>query len=159
MKSIMKLSLLFLVISFCLGCQSENQHTIIKPIKNGVWYQDSTLQYSIHVKLPQNHLDFLYQVQYSKDYPFENIWLDYSLFDPNGKLLANSRDNLGLFESRTGRPFGEGTDERRFLDAFFLRNIKLSETGEYRLKVKHYMRPDSIPGIQSIGLKIRPHED
>lgn len=145
----------FLGLFFLVSCQPENRWLLIKDFPQIKWAKDSAVRFTIQVDEPVKNLDFIYQVQYTDDYPFENIWLDYVISEPSGKTIAHSRDNLVLFEPKSGRPLGTGTSERRFLDAYFLRNISLSQTGAYQITINHYMRTDSLSGIQSIGLKIR----
>lgn len=144
-----------LALFFFTACQPENRWFLMKNFPGDKWPSDSAVRFTFRVDEPSKNLDFIYQVQYADNYPFENIWLDYVISEPNGKTIAHSRDNLMLFEPKSGKPLGTGSSERRFLDAYFLRNISLSQTGQYQVTINHYMRIDSLSGIQSIGLKIR----
>lgn len=148
---------LALLLSIC-GCDSEYSLTQVQNFPESVWKKDSIISFKFKIERPVSPLNLLYQVQFQPDYPFENIWLDYSLKGPDGNELTASRDNLNLFEPKTGKPLGDGVGNRIFLDAFFLKSIRLKDTGVYRLDVKHYMRQENLTGIQSLGLKIRPSE-
>lgn len=149
----------FLIVLFSIsGCDSEYSHTQVQNFPESVWKMDSIITFKFKIDRPVSPLNLLYQVQFRPDYPFENIWLDYSLKGPNGNELTASRDNLNLFESKTGKPIGDGVGNRIFLDAYFLKGIRLKDTGIYILEVKHYMRQENLIGIQSLGLKIRSSE-
>lgn len=154
----LKQILFLLLFSGFACCNSDFSHTQIKEIPVSGWNKDSVLTYDFKVEGPIAPVDFLYQVQFNEDYSFENIWLDYSLIGPKGEILTASRDNLTLFEPKTGKPLGVGGKNRIFLDAYFLKGVRLKDTGRYQLKLKQYMRQDHLLGIQSMGLKVRPIE-
>jgi gliding motility-associated lipoprotein GldH len=148
-----------LISSLLWSCNSETFPVMLHPLKNSIWAADQDLVFDFQVQNPSQTVDMLYQVQYDRGYAFENIWLKYWLIGPKRDTLIRSRDNLFLFEPKTGRPIGTGPPERLFLDAYFLKKVRLEDTGKYTLRIRQYMRKDSLEGIQSLGIKIREPED
>lgn len=146
---------IFLIISTLFSCNVKNDFAGIVSIPVSGWQAGKVLEYPIEIKEKGNTLDFIYQVQYDPEFSWENIWLNYQLTGPGGDTLIRSTDNLFLFEPGSGRPIGSGCKERLYLNAYFLRNVKLRQTGKYHLRVQHFMRTDTLKGIQALGLRLR----
>jgi gliding motility-associated lipoprotein GldH len=140
------------------GCEEKDSMIWIRSLPPSGWDSDSSLNYSFFISESGEKRDLLYQVQYSPNYSFENIWLKYWLIGPKSDTLIQSRDNLFLFQPKTGIPLGTGTHLRLFLDAYFLKAVVFKDTGLYQLNVKHYMRKKDLTGIQSLGLKIKSRD-
>ena len=121
-----------LALGILLSCGRNSDPIQINALKNFVWPQNQKLDFEFEPPTNGNALDLLYQVQIDPSYSYQNIWLTYWLIDPAGDTLTISKDNLFLFE-QSGKPIGEQIKERQFVDAYFLRNIKLSKPGKYHL--------------------------
>jgi gliding motility-associated lipoprotein GldH len=149
-------ALVNLVVCSCLfSCQDHSFPVRIRSLVNQRWAQDQFLEFAFKTHSPDEQVDLLYQVQYGPDYSFENIWLKYWLIGPKNDTLIISKDNLFLFEPGSGKPIGTGTGNRIFLDAYFLKNVRLKDPGLYKIKLRHYMRKDSLYGIQAMGVKVK----
>jgi gliding motility-associated lipoprotein GldH len=147
-----------LLMSGLMACQDHSFPVQIQNLKNNQWAQNQVLNFEFKTQSPGEQVDLLYQVQYGPDYPFENIWLRYWLIGPKNDTLITSKDNLFLFEPGIGKPIGTGTQNRIYLDAYFLKNVQLKNPGTYKIKLRHYMRKDSLSGIQSFGVKVKVSE-
>lgn len=153
------LKCLFLLIISCLySCSSFEKKISIRNLKNSEWQKDSLLHFDFNLNQAKNKLNFLYQVQYLPSYPFQNIWLTYTLKDPDGLELIHSKDNLFLFEPLSGRPLGEHSKNRNYALAYFLKDVVLTKQGKYTIDIQHYMRPDVLTGIESLGVMIEKSE-
>ena len=146
---------ILLLATVAFGCQKSESRVWIRSIPATGWEMDSALNFSFRIKELDEKVDFLYQVQYRPTYDFENIWLKYWLIGPKKDTLIRSRDNLFLFQPKTGVPLGIGPGTTKFLDAYFLKGVSFKDTGLYQIRVRHYMRTRRLEGIQSLGLKIR----
>jgi gliding motility-associated lipoprotein GldH len=140
----------------CMSCQTETQLAGLQAIPGEKWGSRQILEFPFEVKEPGQSFDLLYQVQYRPTYSFENIYLKYWLIGPAKDTLIRSKDNLFLFEPRSGKPIGISSPESIFLDSYFLRQVRLDAAGTYKVRVQHYMRKDSLAGIQSLGIKLKP---
>jgi gliding motility-associated lipoprotein GldH len=151
--------LVVLLVGSCLfSCRDHSFPVRILSLANNRWAYDQNLDFEFKTHSPGEKVDFLYQVQYGPNYPFENIWLKYWLIGPKNDTLIISKDNLFLFQPGVGKPIGTGTGNRIFLDAYFLKNVLLKEPGTYKLKLRQYMRKDSLTGIQAMGVKVKDSE-
>lgn len=144
-----------MIASFFVSCGDHKRNVKIQNFKNGNWTAEKVLQFQFSNNLKKNQTDFLYQVAYTESFPVQNIWLKYALKDPNGKILITSKDNLDLFNKVTGRPLGVVGAQKIYSRAYFLKGILLEDTGSYTLSVQHYLRMDTLGGIQALGVEMR----
>lgn len=147
-----------LVGSGLFSCQDHSFPVRIQNLENHRWAQGQYLDFEFKTHSSGEKVDLLYQVQYGPEYPFENIWLKYWLIGPKNDTLIISKDNLFLFQPGVGKPFGTGTGNRIFLDAYFLKNVQLKDQGTYKIRLRHYMRKDSLAGIQAMSVKVKVSE-
>ena len=157
LNSIQKFILL-LIISSLHSCSSFEKKICIRNLKNNEWQKDSLLKFKFNLNQPTNKFNFLYQVQYLPSYSFQNIWLKYTLKDPDGHDLIQSKDNLFLFEPNTGKPLGDQSKNRNYALAYFRKNVELTKSGIYTIDIQHYMRPNILTGIESIGIVVEESE-
>ena len=148
-------ALLCMVLGVFSGCQSTENQAVLCKLKNEKWPLSQTLSFPFSVGSPSEKMDFVYRLCYSPSYPYDNIWLRYCLVGPQGDTLTQSVDNLFVFESKTGRPLGQGFAERYYMDAYFLKGVSFQNPGKYKVLVRQYMRQDTLPGLQSLGCIIR----
>jgi gliding motility-associated lipoprotein GldH len=152
----MKIKLfIFLIFSILFSCQRKKNEIKIVVINQEKWAATKPLDFEFRTITSNFQTDFLYQVQMNPEFAWENIWLNYCLQGPKGDTLICSTDNLFLFEPKTGKPYGRGCRERLFLDAYFLKNVILKDTGMYKISIRHYLRTDTLQGIQSIGIRMK----
>jgi gliding motility-associated lipoprotein GldH len=149
---------IFLILSILCRCRQKDSMAGIVSIPESGWPADKKLEYHFHHQESNKALDLLYQLQFDPEFPNENIWLQYQLTGPSGDTLFQSSDNLFLFEPGSGKPLGKGCQERLFIDAFFLKGIRLKDTGTYQLYVRHLMRTDTLNGIQALGIRVKKAE-
>ena len=144
--------LVCMILSLLCACKQPSDQIEIKPLARFIWPQNQNLEFELEPKQAGEPIDLLYQVQVDPAYRYQNIWLAYWLMAPDGDTLTHSRDNLTLYH-QSGKPVGTSIRERMIVEAFFLKNITLKKEGKYRLSLKHYMREDSLRGVQSIGVR------
>jgi len=141
-----------LILSLIASCGGFENKIVVRNLKNSEWQKDSLLYYEINLNQPDQTVNLLYQVQYLPSYSFQNVWLKYTLKDPDGKQLIQSKDNLFLFEPGSGRPFGLHSGQKNYQLAYFLKDVVLKKKGKYTIDIQHYMRPEILSGIQSLGI-------
>jgi len=150
-----KILFIFLIFSILFSCQRKKSEIKIATINQEKWPANESLDFKFRTEKENFQTDFIYQVQMNPEFAYENIWLNYCLQSPKGDTLICSTDNLFLFEPKTGKPYGQGCRERLFLDAYFLKNVILKDTGMYQISIRHYLRTDTLQGIQSIGIRMK----
>lgn len=146
---------IFLIISLLGGCGQKDSLLGIVSIPEYGWPYEPSLEFQFRQKQDDGPLDMLYQLQYEPEFSSENIWLSYLLKGPAGDTIIRSTDNLFLFQPGSGKPLGSGCRERFFITAFFLKGIRLKDTGTYRLYIRHQMRDDTLKGVQALGIRLK----
>jgi gliding motility-associated lipoprotein GldH len=149
-----KIWIFLLIISSLLACSGKTDMIGLQAIPEKGWAENNPHEFIFSIDQPIKKACLLYQVSYSPEYEWENIWLSYCLTGPAGDTLYRSTDNLFLFEA-SGKPIGSGTTELLYLNAWFLKNASFTKPGSYRLKLSHKMRSDTIRHINSIGIRLQ----
>lgn len=90
-------------------------------------------------------------IKYNEDYPFSNLYLTVIAKDSADKVLGKKLINMPLFDSKSGKPLGEG-----FGNSFTkLDNLPFELPMESRKVILYqYMRQESLKGVESVGVKI-----
>ena len=153
-----KVLFIFLIISLLNSCRMENSRLGIVSIPPAGWPAEKSLDFHFSVEDTAGTSDLLYQLQLDPEFAWENIWLRYCLLGPGGDTLIQSTDNLFLFEPGSGKPLGRGCRERLYLNAYFLRNVRLRKPGKYTVLVQHRMRTDTLNGLQALGIRVQDAE-
>lgn len=152
MTYLLRPPLIFLTfILLLVGCTRKSDFVGIFQMPSKGWAHTEKLEFEFTPD-PAKAVNFLYQIRLSPQYLYQNIWLKYWLIGPNSETITSSKDNLFLFEP-SGKPVGIGTHKLLYVDAYFLRNVRLTEAGRYRIVIQHYMRDDSLKGIHSLGIR------
>jgi gliding motility-associated lipoprotein GldH len=98
--------------------------------------------------------DFYFNLRNSILYPYQNIYLNYSLSDTLGNVFKTDLVNVKLFNPKTGEPLGNGLGDIFDHQYKVVDQYRFNNPGVYQMKINHYMRPDSLAEIMSIGLRI-----
>ncbi len=90
-------------------------------------------------------------VRFNEDFPFSNFYLRVISKDSSGQVVDNKLINIPLFDSKSGKPKGNGFGNTyTFYDTL---PFQLTETTD-RLIFLQYMRQENLPGIEAVGFKI-----
>lgn len=147
---------ILLIFSFLMACTGSSDLKEIRDFKNSEWFIAKKETFVFDVKDASKTYEFNYLVRNSISYPYYNLYLNQTLTDPTGKIVANSMDEVILFNEKTGKPYGDGLgdifDNR--IAAPKYKNFKFPKPGKYKWTIGHNMRPDPLTGIMSIGAEI-----
>ncbi len=146
----------FLGLIFLQACQEAPFYEKIYDLPEGKWYIDSVMVFNFQVDDAQSSYDFQYELRNTLDYPYYNLYVKFYLEDNKGTILDEELQNISLMDSRTGKPFGSGLGDMfaHELSVPRLTKFKFPAPGEYRLRIKQYMRENPLPEIISFGVRI-----
>lgn len=118
------------------------------------WASDSILLFDFEINSTDTPVNVLYNVRNTLSYPFQNLYVKYTLQDTLGHILSEELVNQSLFDLKTGKPFGSGIGD--VFDHRFevLEEYSFKEPGTYRITLQHYMRPDTLTEIISVGIRV-----
>lgn len=146
-----------IVLIFLVMLVSCNPNRIFEKnvkLKDRLWdiHQPAIFQFSIEdIHFPY---DFYFNLRNSILYPYQNIYLNYSLSDTLGNVFKTDLVNIKLFDSKTGEPLGDGLGDIFDHQYEVINHYRFNNPGVYQMKINHYMRPDTLIEIMSVGLRI-----
>jgi gliding motility-associated lipoprotein GldH len=90
-------------------------------------------------------------IKYNENYPFSNLYLSVIAKDSSETVLGKKLINMPLFDSKSGKPLGDG-----FGNSFTkLDSLPIDlPLGTSQVIIYQYMRQESLKGVESVGLKI-----
>jgi gliding motility-associated lipoprotein GldH len=151
-KSISAILVLVLVV---LGsCDKSRIYEQNIDLPDTKWEENKELSFDFEVPDHRQMYNVLYNVRYSMDYPFYNLYVKYYLLDSTGKELNQKLQGMDLLDPKTGRPFGKGVGGVYDYRILALPNHIFPYSGKYTMKVKQYMRQNPLPHIYSFGLRV-----
>lgn len=118
------------------------------------WPSEQAVEFAFFIPDSLKSYNLHYTIRNNNNYEFQNIYLQYYLMDSTGLLLKKELNNLLLFNPVTGIPLGKGVGEIYTIQKKFLDGIRFDRPGNYRLRIDHYMRTDTLKGLASIGLLV-----
>jgi gliding motility-associated lipoprotein GldH len=74
--------------------------------------------------------------------------------DTLGNIYKTDLVNVRLFNSKTGEPHGDGLGDIFDHQYKVIDDYRFNNPGVYQMNISHYMRPDSLPEIMAVGLRI-----
>ncbi len=148
---------ILLVVIFSISLISCNKNRIFEKnekMKNRIWEMEKTVSFEFPIDDIHYSFDFYLNLRNSILYPYQNIYLNYSLMDTLGNIYKTDLVNVRLFDSKTGEPLGSGLGDIFDHQYQLIDNYKFNNPGVYQFKINHYMRPDSLLEIMSVGIRI-----
>ncbi|PWJ42496.1 gliding motility lipoprotein GldH [Sediminitomix flava] len=147
------------LLPFLYACDSTIEKEEYTNFDNNIWEYDSISSFEFKVNEVNRSHNLLFNIRYSLEYPHYNLFVIYDLIKGQDTLSNNEMTEFNLMHPQKGAPFGESSEVLGNGIAIYTlqlplqQNIKL-DTGTYQLNLKHYMRPDSLNGVQAIGYRI-----
>ena len=147
--------LFFLAVS----CNSDRIFEKNVKINDRIWDIGNPAIFRFEIQDTHVPYDFYFNLRNSILYPYLNIYLNYSLMDTLGNVSRADLVNIRLFDSRTGEPLGDGLGDIFDHQYQVIDEYRFNNPGFYQMRVTHYMRPDSLPEIMAVGLRIEREEE
>lgn len=141
------LGMAFAVGFFLAGCNGDRLFEKYEGLKSGTWPVSDTVSFEVSkVSVPNKTL---VGIKYTKDYEFRNLYLRYILKDSLGQTIETKLLDIPLFDSKTGRPLGDG------YGSTFTRYDTLPIENQYSsIHFLQYMRVEELAGIETVGVKV-----
>ncbi|MEO0553269.1 MAG: gliding motility lipoprotein GldH [Bacteroidota bacterium] len=147
----------FFLILIMLALQACDESRIYErniDLPDKIWLSDSTLNFKFEVDSNVQAVNLYYNVRNSLSYPFQNLYIKYTLQDTLGTIFNQELVNQNLFDIKTGKPFGSGIGDVFDHQFELLRDFKFEKHGKYQVSIQHYMRPDTLREIISVGIRL-----
>jgi len=136
------------------ACNSNRIYEKNVKFPDRIWEKDSEAEFNFEINDINTNYKFYFNLRNTILYPYQNIYLSYSLEDTLGNVYDSELTNINLFDSKTGKPFGSGIGDIFDHQYLVIDDYQFNNPGMYLFKIKQYMRMDSLPEIMSVGLRI-----
>lgn len=151
-----KLSTLFLIFTttvLTISCGSGEK----KSFENATWAFTDTLTTQFDIQNAEQFYHLIATPTFNDDYPYANLYLKIIWKTPKNKygdLLLNfpTTDSMGNWIEEES--WGKFAINYTLMDS-----LKFKTPGIYEYKIIHYMREDSLPGVESIELNLYNKEE
>ncbi len=145
------------VCIFCLfvcGCAKKEPYFKYRLLKEGIWRRNEQLTFVVDSveTVPGKHYNISVELMHNKQYPYQNLWLIVSDNFP----LGASADTLEVsLCADNGTWLGSGTAGLLQLSVPYKEYIATdSLLDSCRVNIRHYMRDESLNGIERVGVRI-----
>jgi gliding motility-associated lipoprotein GldH len=145
---------LIFVALVAVGCNKSRIYERNVKFPDRIWTKDKEAVFDFEINDINTNYKFYFNLRNTILYPYQNIYLSYSLEDTLGNVYDSELTNINLFDSKTGKPFGSGMGDIFDHQYLVIDNYQFNNPGMYLFKIKQYMRMDSLPEIMSVGLRI-----
>ena len=145
---------IIVVIFIASGCNRGRIFEKNVKFSDRIWNKDSAAIFDFEITDINSDYKFYFNLRNTILYPYQNIYLSYSLEDTLGNVYDSDLTNINLFDSKTGKPFGNGMGDIFDHQYLVIEDYQFNNPGLYQFRIKHYMRMDSLPEIMSVGLRV-----
>jgi gliding motility-associated lipoprotein GldH len=140
----------FLSILF-FSCEKNVAYEQYQAIESSSWGKDKRYYFTFNVDSIGVPYDISFQIRNNNLYPYQNIWLFYSIEPPVGEMVSDTT-NCKLADE-FGKWYGDGIS--LFESSFPLyKKHYFKNKGQYTFAFRHGMRDSVLNGIQEIGIKV-----
>jgi gliding motility-associated lipoprotein GldH len=140
--------------TFLISCDDSRVFEENLDIENKIWIADSAKRFQFSVKDTDKRYNLYFNLRNTVSYPYENIYVTYTLRDTLNNQLKKELINFNLFDPKTGKPFGSGLGDVFDHQLPILNNYKFDHSGPFVFQLQQYMRMDSLPEVISAGLRV-----
>ena len=138
------------VLLFASSCSGDRVFEEFHSFESNTWHERDTVYFNLS-DLEERTDKNLIGVRFNEEFPFSNFYIRVISKDSTGVTIDNKLINIPLFDSKSGKPKGNGFGSTfTFYDTLPFQIS--SNTTE--LIYLQYMRQDNLEGIEAIGLKI-----
>lgn len=146
-------ALLMFVLS---GCDTTRISEEVRNFEDRSWLYTSPERFDFNINDISIEYNLNLYLRYTNNYPFSNIYLRYQLMDSlDSKKVEGEVKNVELFNPKDGKPIGKSS----IGDIYEIKipvtsSHKFDTSGPYALRVRQFMRRDTLNELVSVGLRI-----
>lgn len=143
----------FISLIFLFACDSSRIFEEFEDI-NGSWAVGDTSIFRVEIDSGSLPYDIDFHVKNQMSYPFHNLYFQVIIEGPDGHEISRDLKEVILFDPKTGKPRGSGLADSFESSVRIYEDIQFDQPGMYRFMVNQFMRMDTLPAIERVGLKV-----
>jgi len=141
---------LFLILCGLNSCSGDRVFEEFKALDAGAWNATDSVNFDLSAIKLTNQTSLI-AIRFNESYKFSNCYVRILCKDSSNVILENRLVNMPLFDSKSGKPLGNGFGN--IITKYDTLPFQLnSETKSITLL--QYMREDQLSGIEAVGFKI-----
>lgn len=145
--------IVFTLLVVTLGsCDPNRVFQEFKKIDNYIWHADEMIEFAFESKDTVSVHNIYINIRHANNYPFSNLWLFITSTAPNGQSVVDTVQCV--FADKNGKWMGDGSGDLWDNKILWKQFVKFPLQGTYSIKYQHGMRPEFLPGILDVGLRI-----
>lgn len=144
-------SVIFLMITLPLSCDSSMVYDQYSRTKNGVWRWNDTREFEVDITDTTSLHNIYLQVRHTVDYPLSNLYMFVHVKGPSGQHLKDTANFL--LATPDGSWTGKGTGNLRELRLLYRKHTQFRQAGIYTFTLEQGMRTSELP-VTDIGVRI-----
>jgi gliding motility-associated lipoprotein GldH len=148
------------VVIFCFfatfGCKTDGFYKGIEDLKDGVWPEKYEAKFQFDITDTLKTYDLYYHIRNTPSYPYYNLYISRELQYPDGSKEVAIKNELILFDEKTGLPLGNGLGDLWDHKIKIANKVRFKKLGKHTVTLKQFMRQDPLPFVLSVGLSLEP---
>ncbi len=145
---------LLLLTGGLISCDTSKVYDSMQDLDSNAWNEKKELVFPVTIKDASVPYKLFYTVRYNNNYPYYNLYINRVMEDSSGKFLNKKLQGMDLFKANTGVPFGAGMGSEKDYVILSEDNYRFPYPGKYTIRLKQYMRQETVGGISAIGFKV-----
>jgi len=149
---------LVVLFSVFASCDKKRIYDEYKPVAEG-WKKDSSFVFKPGKLDSLKAYNLFINVRNNKDYKYSNLFLITEMQFPQGKIVTDTLEYE--MAAPNGKWLGTGFGDVKESKLWYKENVKFTEPGAYRVRIKQAMRKNDkvngieiLEGITHIGFRI-----
>jgi gliding motility-associated lipoprotein GldH len=147
-------TIILLAVAVLSACGRNSLYEKNVDLDKRMWIADSTFSFTFKVTDPSPTYDIFLNVRNTLAYPYQNIYIQSEMKNGQGEVLLKQLNNIQLFDTRSGKPFGKGLGDIFSHEYKAITGYQFSDTGQYTIELQQYMRRDTLPELLSVGIGV-----
>ncbi len=121
------------------------------------WAYEDVMDFEFEVDDTSHYYQWFANLKISSDYPYSNIHLYLSTTAPDSSVRQEVV-SIKLAE-KNGKWLGQGVGRTISFQEAFPKRMQFDQRGIYGVKLKQYMRVDTLLQVKSAGIRIEKQEE
>lgn len=149
----MKKAIFLSTLIFLISCDSDRIYEEFKEINNS-WPADEAAEFDVQIDSVSQQYNVDFHVKNQLSYPFNNLYFQVTIQNPEGQEVRKDLKEIILFDPKTGEPEGSGLADSFENTLRIYKNLNFEKAGTYRFHIRQFMRMDTLPAIERVGLRV-----
>lgn len=141
------------VLLLAVACTPNEDYSKMHTISQYEWHRSDSLDFDVFVDDTTAVYDLYITIRHNNDYDFSNLWFYLHTNYPSGKS-GHLRKQVKLADNKALKWTGECMNTICSAKFPIVRNLHLSEVGQYQFRINHVMRTNPLRGVMDVGLHL-----